>query len=75
MSSRSTACNKNIRIVKFFTMFNFIWFYLTIYNSYKMTSMDVGPGNCLIDQWIRLNSEKKYDEGGMIAKSGKIKKQ
>ena len=39
---------------------------------------DIGPGNCLIDEWIRLNSKKKYDKNGKIAKSGrqslKIKK-
>ena len=35
---------------------------------------DVGPGMCLIDQWIRHNSKKKYDEGGKIAKSGKVNK-
>ena len=35
---------------------------------------DIGPGMCLIDQWIRHNSEKKYDEGGKIAKSGKVNK-
>ena len=39
-----------------------------------MYSQDVGPGNCLIDQWIRQNSEKKYDDKGEIAKSGKINK-
>jgi len=38
------------------------------------SSSDLGPGNCLIDQWVRLNSKKKYDENGRIAKSGKIKK-
>ena len=37
-------------------------------------SQDVGPGNCLIDRWIRTNSKEKYDKGGRIAKSGKIKK-
>ena len=40
----------------------------------KMYSADIGPGNCLIDQWIKLNSKKKYDYNGMIAKSGKINK-
>ena len=39
-----------------------------------MYSQDVGPGNCLIDQWIRQNSEKKYDDKGEIAQSGKINK-
>ena len=32
---------------------------------------DIGPGNCLIDEWIRKNSNKKYDENGLVAKSGK----
>jgi len=37
-----------------------------------MYGKDIGPGNCLIDQWIRFNSKKKYDKNGKIAKSGKI---
>ena len=39
-----------------------------------MYSQDIGPGNCLIDQWIRQNSKRKYDDRGEIAKSGKINK-
>ena len=38
----------------------------------KMFAGDVGPGNCLIDEWIRKNSKYKYDKDGLIAKSGKI---
>ena len=38
----------------------------------KIYSSDIGPGNCLIDQWIRLNSDKNYDKNGSIAKAGKI---
>ena len=37
-------------------------------------SEDIGPGNCLIDRWIRLNSDKKYDEKGLIARSGTVDK-
>ena len=37
-------------------------------------SRDIGPGNCLIDQWIRLNSDERYDKEGNIAKLGKINK-
>ena len=33
-------------------------------------SKDLGPGNCLIDSWVRKNSNKKYDEGGNLALSG-----
>ncbi len=35
-----------------------------------ITAYDIGPGNCLIDNWIRKHSKKKYDEEGLIAKSG-----
>ena len=38
-------------------------------------SGDTGPGNCLIDQWIKEHSEKLFDKNGKIAKKGKINKQ
>jgi anhydro-N-acetylmuramic acid kinase len=38
----------------------------------NLEAFDLGPGNCLIDDWIRKNSNKKFDEDGLIAKSGKI---
>ena len=37
-------------------------------------SYDIGPGNCLIDAWIRKKTKKKYDDKGAIAKAGKINK-
>lgn len=40
----------------------------------KIYSSDIGPGNCLIDQWIRINSKKNYDDKGEIAESGFINK-
>ena len=33
---------------------------------------DIGPGNCLIDEWIRKNSNKKFDNDGSLAEFGKI---
>ena len=33
---------------------------------------DIGPGNCLIDEWVSKNSNKKFDDEGSIALSGKI---
>tara|TARA_Y100001936_G_C15977405_1_gene614592 strand:- start:64 stop:1164 length:1101 start_codon:yes stop_codon:yes gene_type:complete len=42
--------------------------------NYIISSMDIGPGNCLIDKWIRINSNKKFDNNGDIAMSGKIDK-
>ena len=33
---------------------------------------DIGPGNCLIDEWIRKNSNKNFDNNGDLAKVGKV---
>tara|TARA_Y100001970_G_scaffold17938_1_gene20193 strand:- start:709 stop:1809 length:1101 start_codon:yes stop_codon:yes gene_type:complete len=46
----------------------------SINENYQMTSMDIGPGNCLIDKWIISNSIKSFDNNGDIAKSGRIDK-
>lgn len=42
--------------------------------NYIISAKDLGPGNCLIDLWIRQNTKNKYDNNGSIAKSGKINK-
>ena len=38
----------------------------------NIEAFDIGPGNCLIDDWVRKNSNKNFDEDGLIAKSGKV---
>jgi len=43
-----------------------------ITNEDNLTAYDVGPGNCLIDEWVRKNSDKLFDENGLIGKSGKV---
>ena len=39
--------------------------------SLNFTSKDLGPGNCLIDSWVRKNSKKNFDENGFLASIGK----
>ena len=39
------------------------------YNDLK--SYDIGPGNCLLDEWIRKNSKERFDKNGKLAKAGK----
>ena len=34
-------------------------------------SKDIGPGNCLIDFWVRKISNKKFDQDGILASNGK----
>ena len=43
-----------------------------LWHKKKIYAYDIGPGNCLIDEWIRNNKKKKYDKEGLIAKSGKV---
>tara|TARA_A100001011_G_scaffold241392_1_gene249415 strand:- start:1188 stop:2252 length:1065 start_codon:yes stop_codon:yes gene_type:complete len=45
-----------------------------INKDFKITSRDIGPGNCLIDIWIRKNSDKLFDENGNFADKGKTDK-
>ena len=47
---------------------------ITAIGSYEdkfFKSYDIGPGNCLIDEWIRKKTKNKYDVNGQTAKAGK----
>ena len=43
-----------------------------LWHKNKIYAYDIGPGNCLIDDWIRKNSKKNFDHEGLLARSGKI---
>ena len=45
---------------------------ITDYDKDSFLSRDLGPGNCLINQWIRNNTKSNFDKNGEIAKIGKI---
>ena len=38
----------------------------------NFSSRDLGPGNCLIDEWIRNNTKNNFDNDGEIASRGTI---
>ena len=38
--------------------------------TYSFTSRDIGPGNCLIDSWVRKNSKLNFDKDGLLAAKG-----
>ena len=40
----------------------------------KIIGFDAGPGNYLIDKWIKLKANLEFDKDGLIAKSGKVNK-
>lgn len=37
-----------------------------------VTGFDTGPGNCLMDEWIKENMHEAYDQDGRWAASGKV---
>ena len=41
------------------------------FNKEDFSSKDLGPGNCLMDEWIRKNTKNKFDNKGELAKKGK----
>ena len=41
-------------------------------NQNKIIAFDTGPGNYLIDKWVRANSKMEYDSRGQLAKSGQL---
>jgi anhydro-N-acetylmuramic acid kinase len=43
-------------------------------NFNDLKSRDIGPGNCLLDEWIRKNSKERFDKNGNLAKAGKTDK-
>ena len=44
---------------------------VTYLNKGNIFSTDIGPGNCLIDQWIKKNFSRDFDKGGKISLEGK----
>ena len=43
-------------------------------NLNELESYDIGPGNCLLDEWVRKHTKTRYDKNGELAKSGKTSK-
>lgn len=42
------------------------------FNLDELEGYDIGPGNCLIDNWVRNNSKLQFDKNGEIASSSNI---
>ena len=38
----------------------------------NLISKDIGPGNFMIDSWVRKNSNFKYDKDGLLASKGEV---
>ena len=43
-------------------------------NINDLKSYDIGPGNCLLDEWVRKKSKERYDKNGTLAKAGETDK-
>jgi anhydro-N-acetylmuramic acid kinase len=38
----------------------------------KMYASDIGPGNCLLDQWMEINNGKPFDKNGRVSTKGSV---
>ncbi len=38
----------------------------------QIIGFDTGPGNYLIDKWVKANSKMEFDNKGLLAKSGQL---
>ena len=47
---------------------------VTYLNRGNIFSTDIGPGNCLIDKWIKKNFNKNFDKDGKISLEGRVNK-
>ena len=45
---------------------------VTYLNRGNIFSTDIGPGNCLIDNWIKKNFNKDFDKDGKISLEGNV---
>ena len=43
---------------------------ISSYENFK--AYDIGPGSCLIDEWVRKNSNRKFDDNGEFARAGQV---
>ena len=41
-------------------------------NLNDLKSYDIGPGNCLLDEWVRKHTKERYDANGKIAETGNV---
>ena len=55
--------------------YTLIWQSKELSRQNHLLSADTGPGNCLIDSWIRKKTNMPYDKKGQIAKLGNIDKE
>ena len=55
--------------------YTLIWQSKELSRQNHLLSADTGPGNCLIDSWIRKKTNMPYDKKGQIAKLGNINKE
>ena len=54
--------------------YTLIWQSKELSRQNHFLSADTGPGNCLIDSWIRKKTAMSYDKKGQIAKLGNVNK-
>ena len=46
----------------------------SLYENLVLKAFDVGPGNCILDDWIDFTTNDSYDKNGMYSMNGTVEK-
>jgi anhydro-N-acetylmuramic acid kinase len=66
--ARSEALGRPLGVLNLGGVGNLTWFA----DDGRWGSFDTGPGNALIDDWVRTHTGRNYDEDGTVAASGMV---
>lgn len=66
--ARSEALGRPLGVLNLGGVGNLTWFA----EDGRWGSFDTGPGNALIDDWVRTHTGRSYDEDGKVAASGMV---
>jgi anhydro-N-acetylmuramic acid kinase len=65
--ARSTGLGRPLGVLNLGGVGNLTWF-----SENDWGSFDTGPGNALIDDWVRTHGNFSHDEGGQLAATGSV---
>ena len=66
--ARSAALGRPLGVLNLGGVGNLTWFA----GDGRWGSFDTGPGNALIDDWVRTHTGRPFDEGGRVAAGGTV---
>lgn len=70
--AKGEDCDGPVAVLNIGGVANVTWIHFSDDGDPELLAFDTGPGNALIDDWVLQHTGKPYDEGGVLAASGRI---